>query len=107
MSNVPLLMTKECWENSQFSIARYYGGMTCNGRKYIIVDKHGRDLWECSAIAGREGKNKAIDPGEPADLVLATLQMAYRKLGRERIIELIKECKTESEIKAMVKKGGE
>lgn len=107
MSNVPLLMTKECWENSQFSIARYYGSMTCNGRKYIIVDKHGCDLWECSAIAEREGRQKAIEPGEPADLVLATLQMAYRKLGRERIIELIKEGKTESEIKAMVKKGGE
>lgn len=107
MSNVPLLMTKEYWENSQFSIARYYGGITCNGREYIIVDKHGRDLWECSAIAECEGKHEAIDPGEPADLVLATLQMAYRKLGRERIIELIKEGKTESEIKAMVKKGGE
>ena len=107
MSNVPLLMTKEYWENSQFSTARYYGGMTYNGRKYIIVDKHGRDLWECSAIAKREGRQKAIEPGEPADLILATLQMAYRKLGRERIIALIKEGKTESEIKAMVKKGGE
>lgn len=107
MNNTTLLMTKEYWENSQFSIARYYGGMTCNGRKYIIVDKHGRDLWECTAIAKREGRQKAIDPGEPADLVLATLQMAYRKLGRERIIELIKEGKTEAEIKAMVEKGGE
>lgn len=100
-------MTEEFWANSQFSIARYYGGMTCNGRKYIILDKHGHDLWECSAIAEREGRQKAIDPGEPADLVLATLQMAYRKLGRERIIELIKEGKTEAEIKALAKKGGE
>lgn len=107
MSNVPLLMTEEFWANSQFSIARYYGGMTYNGRQYIIVDKLGRDLWECSAIAKREGREKAIEPGEPADLVLATLQMAYRKLGRERIIELIKEGKTEAEIKALAKKGGE
>ena len=107
MSNVPLLMTEEFWANSQFSIARYYGGMTQNGHKYIILDRHGRDLWECSAIAKREGRQKAIEPGEPADLVLATLQMAYRKLGRDRIIALIKEGKTESEIKAMVKKGGQ
>ena len=107
MSNVPLLITEEFWANSQFSIARYYGGMTYNGHKYIILDRYGRDLWECSAIAKREGRQKAIEPGEPADLVLATLQMAYRKLGRERIIALIKEGKTESEIKAMVKKGGE
>ena len=94
-------MTEEYWVNSQLSVARYYGGMTFNGRKYIIVDKLGRDLWECSAIAEREGRDKAIEPGEPADLILATIQKAYRKLGRDRIIELIKEGKTEKEIKAL------
>ena len=107
MSNAPLLMTEEFWANSQLSIARYYGEIIFCGRKYIIVDKHGRDIYELSAIAKREGRDKAIEPGEPADLVLSTLRFAYRKLGRERIIELIKEGKTEEEIKAMVKKGGE
>ena len=106
MSNAPLLMTEEFWANSQLSIARYYGEITFNGRKYIIVDKHGRDIYECSAIADKEGREKAIEPGEPADLILSTLRFAYRKLGRERIIELIKEGKTEDEIKALVKKGG-
>lgn len=105
-NNYPLLMTEEYWANSQFSIARYYGCMKLDGRKYIIVDKLGRDLWECSVIAEREGRDKAIEAGEPADLILATLQKAYRKLGRERIIELIKEGKTEAEIKALAKKGG-
>ena len=107
MNNAPLLMTEEFWANSQLSIARYYGEITFDGRKYIIVDKHGRDIYECSAIAEREGREKAIEPGEPADLVLSTLQMAYRKLGRERIIALIKDGKTEVEIKALAKKGGE
>ena len=106
MSNAPLLMTEEFWSNSQLSIARYNGEIICNGRKYIIVDKHGRDIFECSEIAEREGRQKAIEPGEPADLILSTLQMAYRKLGRERIIALIKEGKTEEEIKALAKKGG-
>ena len=106
MSNAPLLMTEEFWANSQLSIARYYGEITCNGRKYIIVDKLGRDLFECSAIADKEGREKAIEPGEPADLILSTLRFAYRKLGRDRIIELIKQGKTEEEIKALVKKGG-
>ena len=106
MSNAPLLMTEEFWANSQLSIARYYGEITLNGRKYIIVDKHGRDIYECSAIADKEGREKAIEPGEPADLILSTLRFAYRKLGRERIIELITEEKTEEEIKALVKKGG-
>ena len=103
----PLIMTEEYWMNSQFSIARFYGGINLDGREYIIVDQLGRDLLECSRIAEKLGKDKAIEPGEPADLVLATLQMAYRKLGRERIIELIKEGKTEAEIKALAKKGGE
>ena len=105
MSNAPLLMTEEFWANSQLSIARYYGEITFNGRKYIIVDKHGRDIYECSAIADKEGREKAIEPGEPADLILSTLRFAYRKLGRDRIIELIKDGKTEDEIKALAKKG--
>ena len=106
MSNAPLLMTEEFWANSQLSIARYYGEIIFCGRKYIIVDKHGRDIYECSAIAEREGREKAIEPGEPADLILSTLRLAYRKLGRERIIALIKDGKTENEIKALAKKGG-
>ena len=106
MSNAPLLMTEEFWANSQLSIARYYGEITFNGRKYIIVDKHGRDIYECSAIADKEGREKAIEPGEPADLILSTLRFAYRKLGRDRIIELIKDGKTEDEIKSLAKKGG-
>ena len=105
MINAPLLMTEEFWANSQLSIARYYGEITFNGRKYIIVDKHGRDIYECSAIADKEGREKAIEPGEPADLILSTLRFAYRKLGRDRIIELIKDGKTEDEIKALAKKG--
>ena len=107
MSNEPLLMTEEFWANSQLSIARYYGEITFNGRKYIIVDKHGRDIYECSAIADKEGREKAIEPGEPADLILSTLRFAYRKLGRDRIISLIKDGKNEDEIKALAKKGGD
>ena len=60
MSNAPLLMTDEFWANSQLSIARYYGEIILDGRKYIIVDKLGRDLFECSAIADKEGREKAI-----------------------------------------------
>ena len=106
MSSAPLLMTEEFWANSQLSIARYFGGITFEGRQYIIVDKLGRDLFECSAIANREGREKAIEQGEPADLILSTLRFAYRKLGRDRIIALIKDGKTENEIKALAKKGG-
>ena len=107
MSSAPLLMTEEFWANSQLSIPRYYGEIIFDSRKYIIVDKLGRDLFECSAIAEREGREKAIEPGQPADLILETLRFSYRKLGRDIIIALIKEGKTEDEIKALAKKGGE
>lgn len=30
-------MTEEYWANSQFSVARYYGGLTIGGRSYKIV----------------------------------------------------------------------
>ena len=105
MSNAPLLMTEEFWSNSQLSIVRYYGDIIFCGRKYIIVDKLGRDLFECSAIADKEGREIAIEPGEPADLIISTLRFAYRKLGRDRIISLIIDGKTEDEIKALAKKG--
>ena len=94
----PLLMTEQVWRNSQLSIARFYGGIVCNGQSYIIVDKHGRDLYECSEIAEREGRDKAIEPGEPADLIDERLQKAYKRLGRDRIIALLKEGKTLTEI---------
>ena len=97
----PLLMTEEFWVNSQLSVARYYGGIKLQGREYIICDKTGRDIFQLSATAHRQGKEKAIEPGEPADLVLKSLLPAYRKLGRDRIIALIKEGKTEKEIKAI------
>lgn len=102
-TNYPLLMTEDYWMNTYLSIARHYGGIMLEGREYIIVDKLGRDLWECSAIAAREGRQKAIEPGEPADLILKSLKTAYSKLGRDRIIRLIGEGKTEKGIKDIAK----
>jgi len=78
----PLIMAKDFWINSQLSIARFYGGISINGKEYRIV--------------------KGSD-----DLVLKSLMPAYRKLGRDKIIELVKQGKTEKEIKETAKKGGE
>lgn len=99
-TNYPLLMTEDYWATCQFSIARFYGGMKLNGRVYIIVDKNGRDSWEENEIIKREGKQIIF---EPCDLILKSLKIAYRKLGRDRIIELIKDGKTEKEIIDIVK----
>lgn len=86
----PIIMTEEFWANSQLSIARYYGGINIDGQHYIIVDKLGRDLFECSHIAKKEGRDKAIEPGEPADLIRADFLKIYRKLGRDKFIEIVK-----------------
>lgn len=106
----PLIMTEEFWANSQFSIARYYGGINFNGYRYVIVNKEGKDIFECSAEAERAGREKAIEPGEPADLCIVSLVPSYKKLGRDKIFELVKQGKSEKEIKAIAfpnkKKGG-
>ena len=100
-------MTEEYWANSQFSIARYYGGITFCGRDYIIVNKEGKDVFECSRIAEKEGRAKAIEPGEPCDLVLKRLQKVYRKLGRDTFLEKVESGMSEKELLALIKKGGE
>ena len=100
-------MTEEYWANSQFSVARHYGGINISGQEYIIVNKEGKDIFECSRIAQKEGRDKAIEPGEPADLVLKRLKKVYRKLGREEFIEKVKSGMSEKELLALLKKGGE
>lgn len=57
----PLLMTEEYWVNSPLSVARYYGGIKFQGREYIICDKTGRDIFQLSAIAHRQGKKSALE----------------------------------------------
>lgn len=79
MSNVPIIITKECWASSQLSISRFYGGIRLNGKEYTIVNKDGKTAFETS-----------IPEGEPADLILNDWLPVYRRLGRERTMELVK-----------------
>lgn len=89
-----ILMEEEFWRNSQFSIAKYYGriNVKIGGEtiEYVIVNKEGKDIFECSAEAEKAGRDKAIEPGEPADLVDKRYVPAYRKMGREAFIKMIK-----------------
>jgi hypothetical protein len=84
-------MAEEYWANSQLSIVRYTGQMKMNGVTYIICNKEGKDIFQCSLEAEKEGREKAIEPGEPCDLIDERYLPVYRKLGREKFIELIKE----------------
>ena len=90
-----ILMEEEFWRNSQFSIAKYYGeiDVKIGGEKirYVIVNKEGKDIFECSAEADKAGRDKAIEPGEPADLVDRRYVPAYRIMGREAFIKMLGE----------------
>ena len=104
-NDIPICMTEEHWANSQFSIARYYGRMKINGHEFIIVNKDGIDVFTLSAIAEKQGKEKAIDPGEPCDLVRKDFVKYYRKLRRDAFLSVLKEYPTASaeELKTRMK----
>lgn len=103
MKKEVLLFPEEYWRNSQLSTVRHFGSCRIGEQEFVIVDKLGRDIFECSAIAEREGRDKAIEAGEPADLIDVRLQQAYRRLGRDRIIGLLKVGKTLRDINRIAK----
>lgn len=98
-------MTEEYWASSPYSVARYYGGIRIKGVEYIIVNKEGKDLYECSVEAEKAGSEKAIEPGEPADLIDKRYQPIYRKVGREKFIEWVKEGLELKQMKERMKGG--
>ena len=87
----PIVMTEQFWANTQLSVVRHTGRISYNGAEYVIVDKRGHDIFECSIEAEKAGRQKAIEPGEPADLCRTDFVPIYRKLGREQFIQFIKE----------------
>ena len=78
----PLAMAEEFWANSQYSIARHFGRIRVGNYDYVICNKDGKDIFACSLEAEKAGRQKAIEPGEPADLVRVDVLPIYRKLGR-------------------------
>lgn len=90
-NGMPICMAEEYWANSQFSIVRHYGRITINRNMYIIVNKDGLDIFALSTIAERTGKEKAIEPGEPCDLVREDFVKYYKKLKRDRFLAILKE----------------
>lgn len=90
----PIAMAEEYWADSFFSVARYTGQISIDGNTYIIVNKHGATIFELSSPQSKYyvgDDNMAIPPGEPCDLVMAEWIPIYKKLGRDKFIELIKQ----------------
>ena len=105
-NGAPLVIVEEYWANSMLSIVRHTAMIEFRGHRYIIVDKLGRDIFEASEIAEKEGRDKAIEPGEPCDLCRMDFVPTYRAIGREKVIELIKAGKTKEEIEKIAKDNG-
>lgn len=101
-----IIYPEEYWANSQLSIARYYGKITINNHEYIIVNKEGKDIFQCSLEAEKAGREKAIEAGEPADLCRTDFVKYYRALGRDAFIQVLWDNKdvTEKELLTIYKK---
>ena len=91
-----ILMEEAYWRNSIFSIAAHYGGVNIKDegetRDFLIVNKEGRTVFELSDPDSKYyvgDENMAIPPGEPVDLIDKEFIPYYKKLGRERFIDII------------------
>ena len=56
--NRTIVMSESYWANTQLSIARYTGKIGMDGCMYVIVDKRGHDIFECSREAQKAGREK-------------------------------------------------
>ena len=93
MSKQPIVIEESVWMNSHLSIARHYGQVKINGNMYMLCNKSGITIFELSNPSSKYyvgDNNMAIPPGEPADLVRKDWIPIYKKLGRDRTIELVK-----------------
>lgn len=86
-----IVITEHYWANSMFSIVRYIGKISVGGFDYVIVDKRGHDIFECTFEAEKAGREMAIEPGEPCDLCRVDFVPIYRKLGREQFLKFLQE----------------
>ena len=91
--NKVILITEDVWRNSHLSVVRFYGKIVFDNEMYIITDKRGHDIFECSMEAERAGREKAIEPGEPVDLCRLDFLPIYRQLGRDRFLKFLQENK--------------
>ena len=97
----PILMTKDYWMNSYFSVARHFGSITINGNRYCVVEQHGYSIFEYAA-ALKQNKIKEISDEDPCDLIMEQFIKPYKVLGRKRFIMILKENPV-ADIKTMLK----
>ena len=103
--NIPILLEEAYWANSQFSIARYCGSIKINSDTYTLCNKDGITIFELSHPNSKHyvgDDKKAIEPGEPADLVRNDWIPIYKEVGREKFLEILKENLSLTEAKKRI-----
>lgn len=60
---LPLAMAESFWANSHLSIARYTGRIHLGKYDYVICNKDGKDIFECSMEAQRADAKRRLNPG--------------------------------------------
>ena len=73
-----ILIERDVWLSSYLSVAKYYGGISLNGHEYSIL-------------------------GNMQDLVRDDWEGVYNRLGRDKVIELLKNNVSLSEAKKIKK----
>ena len=99
-----IVMVESYWANTHLSFVRHTGRVRIWGHEYVIVDKRGHDIFECSMEAEMAGRENAIEPGEPCDLCRVDFVPIYRKLGREKFLQFLQENPSYLNTVAMAKK---
>lgn len=69
IENKPIVMAEEFWANSPLSIVRYYGQIKVYGCEYIICNKEGKDIYECSLKRKKRVGKKRSNPANLATLL--------------------------------------
>lgn len=109
MTNYRPIYTEEEWANSQLSVVRYTGGIMLEGKEFNVINKNGLTLWQLSDPRSEYyvGDGKAIEPGEPADLIDKELISYYRLLGREKFLQVVagQPYRTQDSFKRLLQKA--
>jgi hypothetical protein len=73
-----IMIERDVWLSSYLSVAKYYGGISLNGHEYYVL-------------------------GRAQDLVRDDWKGVYNRLGRDKVIELLKNNVSLSEAKKIKK----
>lgn len=104
-----IIIEENFWANTHLSIVRYTGSVKIGRHSWTLVNKNGISIFDLSNPESEHYVGdgaKAIEPGEPADLVRNDWLHVYEALGREKTIEIVKQGISLEDAEKLIKKNG-